>query len=327
MAARASKQTPPDEENVWYTATKLDRSDLSPLTRGKPRPSSTRRRALRLISAHTGKTPRLSDRSCHVTAHPRSREENIDAWQLPERHVGSSPLTRGKPSRRKTPTLNTGLIPAHAGKTGYQPHVSTPPSAHPRSRGENARYVSPQASSDGSSPLTRGKRNLCVFGHFSCRLIPAHAGKTAIQSAYKHSCSAHPRSRGENDGSRLALRRIVGSSPLTRGKRKLRSRWSSTSRLIPAHAGKTTRTPPQAMRTAAHPRSRGENENCSVLAVLTPGSSPLTRGKHEPRSPPGCCPGLIPAHAGKTDLALVSIDAREAHPRSRGENMFIAPVP
>ena len=222
--------------------------------------------------------------------------------------------------------LVSRLIPAHAGKTGYQPHVSTPPSAHPRSRGENARYVSPQASSDGSSPLTRGKRNLCVFGHFSCRLIPAHAGKTAIQSAYKHSCSAHPRSRGENDGSRLALRRIVGSSPLTRGKRKLRSRWSSTSRLIPAHAGKTTRTPPQAMRTAAHPRSRGENENCSVLAVLTPGSSPLTRGKHEPRSPPGCCPGLIPAHAGKTCSLPRSHRRVRAHPRSRGENAVKALV-
>ena len=98
-------------------------------------------------------------------------------------------------------------------------------------------------------------------------------------------------------------------------------------RLIPAHAGKTSCGRSTARAGTAHPRSRGENENCSVLAVLTPGSSPLTRGKHEPRSPPGCCPGLIPAHAGKTDLALVSIDAREAHPRSRGENMFIAPVP
>ena len=299
----------------------------SPLTRGKRPHERNAEMHIRLIPAHAGKTSCGRSTARAGTAHPRSRGENSRCKRRRCWSAGSSPLTRGKPSWKGPEDLDKRLIPAHAGKTGYQPHVSTPPSAHPRSRGENARYVSPQASSDGSSPLTRGKRNLCVFGHFSCRLIPAHAGKTAIQSAYKHSCSAHPRSRGENDGSRLALRRIVGSSPLTRGKRKLRSRWSSTSRLIPAHAGKTTRTPPQAMRTAAHPRSRGENENCSVLAVLTPGSSPLTRGKHEPRSPPGCCPGLIPAHAGKTDLALVSIDAREAHPRSRGENMFIAPVP
>ena len=275
---------------------------------------------IRLIPAHAGKTSCGRSTARAGTAHPRSRGENSRCKRRRCWSAGSSPLTRGKPSWKGPEDLDKRLIPAHAGKTGYQPHVSTPPSAHPRSRGENARYVSPQASSDGSSPLTRGKRNLCVFGHFSCRLIPAHAGKTAIQSAYKHSCSAHPRSRGENDGSRLALRRIVGSSPLTRGKRKLRSRWSSTSRLIPAHAGKTTRTPPQAMRTAAHPRSRGENENCSVLAVLTPGSSPLTRGKHEPRSPPGCCPGLIPAHAGKTCSLPRSHRRVRAHPRSRGEN-------
>ena len=177
---------------------------------------------IRLIPAHAGKTSCGRSTARAGTAHPRSRGENSRCKRRRCWSAGSSPLTRGKPSWKGPEDLDKRLIPAHAGKTGYQPHVSTPPSAHPRSRGENARYVSPQASSDGSSPLTRGKRNLCVFGHFSCRLIPAHAGKTAIQSAYKHSCSAHPRSRGENDGSRLALRRIVGSSPLTRGKRLAR---------------------------------------------------------------------------------------------------------
>ena len=198
MAARASKQTPPDEENVWYTATKLDRSDLSPLTRGKPRPSSTRRRALRLISAHTGKTPRLSDRSCHVTAHPRSREENIDAWQLPERHVGSSPLTRGKPSRRKTPTLNTGLIPAHAGKTVASWRIRQAARAHPRSRGENYRPGHCEHRCDGSSPLTRGKRFCELRVSFDAGLIPAHAGKTTAGAGKLTTEKAHPRSRGEN---------------------------------------------------------------------------------------------------------------------------------
>ena len=281
---------------------------------------------IRLIPAHAGKTSCGRSTARAGTAHPRSRGENSRCKRRRCWSAGSSPLTRGKPSWKGPEDLDKRLIPAHAGKTGYQPHVSTPPSAHPRSRGENARYVSPQASSDGSSPLTRGKRNLCVFGHFSCRLIPAHAGKTAIQSAYKHSCSAHPRSRGENDGSRLALRRIVGSSPLTRGKRKLRSRWSSTSRLIPAHAGKTTRTPPQAMRTAAHPRSRGENENCSVLAVLTPGSSPLTRGKPIWLLSASMHVRLIPAHAGKTCSLPRSHRRVRAHPRSRGENAVKALV-
>ena len=239
MAARASKQTPPDEENVWYTATKLDRSDLSPLTRGKPRPSSTRRRALRLISAHTGKTPRLSDRSCHVTAHPRSREENIDAWQLPERHVGSSPLTRGKPSRRKTPTLNTGLIPAHAGKTPSRTPKKWPPGAHPRSRGENDESRPAKFSVDGSSPLTRGKPEELQAWFEESRLIPAHAGKTTASPPASRTPAAHPRSRGENLSVVVQLPNSAGSSPLTRGKRSAEFWRVVASGLIPAHAGKT----------------------------------------------------------------------------------------
>ncbi len=112
----------------------------------------------------------------------------------------------------------------------------------------------------------------------------------------------------------------AGSSPLTRGKRRLRGRRICRVGLIPAHAGKTTRTPPQAMRTAAHPRSRGENENCSVLAVLTPGSSPLTRGKQPVRLDQVAPQRLIPAHAGKTFKHCGVPSGLRAHPRSRGEN-------
>ena len=53
---------------------------------------------------------------------------------------------------------------------------------------------------------------------------------------------AHPRSRGENiitDANPLSRH---GSSPLTRGKRLLRSRISPRPGLIPAHAGKTIST-------------------------------------------------------------------------------------
>ena len=239
MAARASKQTPPDEENVWYTATKLDRSDLSPLTRGKPRPSSTRRRALRLISAHTGKTPRLSDRSCHVTAHPRSREENIDAWQLPERHVGSSPLTRGKRTLRVTAGILRRLIPAHAGKTVQAENPNSQHRAHPRSRGENGRIMADTTSGAGSSPLTRGKRSRGEKAGGGGGLIPAHAGKTEARGAEVNVSQAHPRSRGENDSHRVIGDLQEGSSPLTRGKRFHDRGRRDADRLIPAHAGKT----------------------------------------------------------------------------------------
>ena len=112
----------------------------------------------------------------------------------------------------------------------------------------------------------------------------------------------------------------MGSSPLTRGKRRRRSRARPDRRLIPAHAGKThtERTKTHAYR--AHPRSRGENVAPCPCLTSWRGSSPLTRGKR-PCSRTVPTPGrLIPAHAGKTPARGVQALLRGAHPRSRGEN-------
>ena len=90
--------------------------------------------------------------------------------------------------------------------------------------------------------------------------------------------------------------------------------------LIPAHAGKTSRTRSSTWNVRAHPRSRGENGAVAWPCRNDSGSSPLTRGKHQPRR---LCPewlGLIPAHAGKTERARRWVAAHRAHPRSRGEN-------
>ena len=72
-------------------------------------------------------------------------------------------------------------------------------------------------------------------------------------------CSAHPRSRGENLLKVGGAGSVGGSSPLTRGKRTLISAIKPSSRLIPAHAGKTRITHLSSTLPAAHPRSRGEN--------------------------------------------------------------------
>ena len=91
---------------------------------------------------------------------------------------------------------------------------------------------------------------------------------------------------------------------------------------------------------AAHPRSRGENQQTPRRRVRPGGSSPLARGKLEVRGlfPPdaGSSPlargkpvisttvssvaGLIPARAGKTSPWPGQRGQRRAHPRSRGEN-------
>ena len=51
------------------------------------------------------------------------------------------------------------------------------------------------------------------------------------------------------------------------------------------------------------------------------GSSPLTRGKRALRAIQGLQGRLIPAHAGKTLFLDGDHERREAHPRSRGENL------
>ena len=72
-----------------------------------------------------------------------------------------------------------------------------------------------------------------------------------------------------------------GSSPLTRGKPAPKVSVATTTRLIPAHAGKTQLSSQFFYRKEAHPRSRGENR-CDHLV------NPVDAW-------------LIPAHAGKTE--------------------------
>ena len=112
-----------------------------------------------------------------------------------------------------------------------------------------------------------------------------------------------------------------GSSPLTRGKHDSGRTRRPGLRLIPAHAGKTGEGRSTSWARTAHPRSRGENMTQAAPGDLVCGSSPLTRGKRER---PGRVPtpgGLIPAHAGKTDLERNPELEGWAHPRSRGENV------
>ena len=117
---------------------------------------------------------------------------------------------------------------------------------------------------------------------------------------------AHPRSRGENICSPCMPSALSGSSPLTRGKQIVCLDQVAPERLIPAHAGKTRPDPAPRRLSAAHPRSRGENE------------------EEYPRVARGL--RLIPAHAGKTRFRPDQDRAYPAHPRSRGENVSMAPL-
>ena len=172
----------------------------------------------------------------------------------------------------------------------------------------------------GSSPLTRGKPIEGALNPSVGRLIPAHAGKTENGGKAWNKATAHPRSRGENSAGPPSPARSRGSSPLTRGKRRLWALPSLAFRLIPAHAGKTSDQRSDSDGRQAHPRSRGENSWLSSTVANVGGSSPLTRGKRTVIKNQGLFDGLIPAHAGKTCQQRGGARQRGAHPRSRGEN-------
>ena len=193
-------------------------SGSSPLTRGKPHRSCSRRGCGGLIPAHAGKTTTLLGTLAASRAHPRSRGENAELMDRYTVQRGSSPLTRGKPKPMDRRPPSVGLIPAHAGKTEARRSARIRVRAHPRSRGENHRLTSGLEDAGGSSPLTRGKRPGLAMSKAGWRLIPAHAGKTPRDRRQLAPRRAHPRSRGENSPDGSERRVYKGSSPLTRGK-------------------------------------------------------------------------------------------------------------
>ena len=267
-------------ENIPTAERPRNHVGSSPLTRGKHIPLVELTPDRGLIPAHAGKTnvagigvaspgwliPAHAGKTCgkgldhfRAWAHPRSRGENLERARLVAWVRGSSPLTRGKPVEAGGGDPGVGLIPAHAGKTFARRIRDERKRAHPRSRGENQQAREARIPSRGSSPLTRGKRNPSSTAADTDGLIPAHAGKTLRRVDRDSRHQAHPRSRGENAGNPMYFLVHNGSSPLTRGKHAARAAGRLVPRLIPAHAGKTSRTGRRRLPSRAHPRSRGEN--------------------------------------------------------------------
>ena len=166
----------------------------------------------------------------------------------------------------------------------------------------------------------RGKLSLFEPEIPDVGLIPAHAGKTVCQACSYCETWAHPRACGENIPLATHIDYRTGSSPRMRGKLPYYVGSDARMRLIPAHAGKTRTLVQQQAPCRAHPRACGENVPSGILASDQEGSSPRMRGKlfgfrgsFEGR-------GLIPAHAGKTDLSEGVGKMPRAHPRACGEN-------
>ena len=227
---------------------------------------------------------------------------------------------RGKRTIRIYGRMWSGLIPAHAGKTLYRRAGSCRGWAHPRACGENIHVCQGSGVFRGSSPRMRGKHGPLRSGDMVEGLIPAHAGKTVVALSSRLQRWAHPRACGENRISANFFLPMAGSSPRMRGKRRPLPRRERRDRLIPAHAGKTSRASSKSWPASAHPRACGENSTRISMYAKTSGSSPRMRGKHEAPVEEAPAEGLIPAHAGKTAAQSAAGWIQRAHPRACGEN-------
>ena len=212
--------------------------------------------------------------------HPRIRGEHSICLKFCHLTMGSSPHTRGAPSR---PGVWGG---------GLQDH--------PRIRGEHHYQFSFLRSGGGSSPHTRGARQTHGSSMRNARIIPAYAGSTTFADAEADLAADHPRIRGEHEMRRI----VVGGSE----------------RIIPAYAGSTGCRRLRRGASKDHPRIRGEHASFQMALRAARGSSPHTRGARGAGPMVSARRGIIPAYAGSTAVASASGRAVWDHPRIRGEH-------
>ncbi len=116
---------------------------------------------------------------------------------------------------------------------------------------------------------------------------------------------------------------LRGSSPLTRGGPGFIQRGVSHRGLIPAYAGRTSKSSGSFSEIGAHPRLRGADLDEIGFMPRDVGSSPLTRGGPLWVFLSVVAGGLIPAYAGRTVMVGEVSDIVRAHPRLRGADPAI----
>ena len=157
------------------------------------------------------------------------------------------------------------------------------------------------------------------------RITPAYAGKRRTQNGKDTPRWDHPRVCGEKPLDHAPHLSAQGSPPRMRGKGPLSTHGTRGLGITPAYAGK--RNPPRRNRPARqdHPRVCGEKLLCCMRWLTGRGSPPRMRGKDllvatpgqkQPGSPPRMrgkaeaglvqreLPGITPAYAGKSALAI-----------------------
>ena len=274
----------------------------SPRMRGKRPLTEFNNAQIRIIPAHAGQTSASRRAYCHNTDHPRACGANVSLWPMSKSPDGSSPRMRGKRLPVVQAPVARRIIPAHAGQT--RPSESSGHAArdHPRACGANRVDFAQDLFDAGSSPRMRGKPPWCRGRRPCRRIIPAHAGQTALVQGTPAMPPDHPRACGANSGPLMPVHFQPGSSPRMRGKRHDDHVPAPDRRIIPAHAGQTTPATPTTDTITDHPRACGANAVVLMVVANIAGSSPRMRGKPHVRVDGFADLGIIPAHAGQTPI-------------------------
>ena len=278
----------------------------SPHTRGAPVTMCGRIRSRGIIPAYAGSTSRELASSATMRDHPRIRGEHAV--------TGSLIVTR------------SGIIPAYAGSTARPVYRAPGDEDHPRIRGEHDTVDVERAVGPGSSPHTRGARGPGIPSHEWCRIIPAYAGSTSPGTVSAAPETDHPRIRGEHAERHRPKGNFTGSSPHTRGARRLRPVRDRRPGIIPAYAGSTQCYEFASSVGEDHPRIRGEHNVRGGRRFSCAGSSPHTRGARPLRRP---VVGHVADHPRIRGEHPTDIDGRSqqsgSSPHTRGARARLPP--
>ena len=130
----------------------------------------------RFIPAYAGNSPNENRVRNLLTVHPRLRGELELTGTPAPNGLGSSPLTRGTLFDGFFPGVQYRFIPAYAGNSSWKTTAERLCSVHPRLRGELEEWAKFVNYCRGSSPLTRGTRNIGAARPFHLSLTPKSLG-------------------------------------------------------------------------------------------------------------------------------------------------------
>ena len=271
-----------------------------------------------VIPAQAGRTAVGCGHSGRGWGHPRAGGADLCVSCNTVREPGSSPRRRGGPRATCALAASKGVIPAQAGRTRCGRRTPSAEWGHPRAGGADlgarVRYVARA----GSSPRRRGGPPSSRHGRCPIGVIPAQAGRTRFWRRGSGSGWGHPRAGGADGYRGPGVTTIMGSSPRRRGGPRRGRLLTELRRVIPAQAGRTSRTCAGQLRGWGHPRAGGADSAIVQAAFWLVGSSPRRRGGLSKLAPALAGIGVIPAQAGRTRRHRLCHRRWPGHPRAGG---------